>query len=65
MSKYFKKPYREALTDTKIHKREMGQRAGKDNTKTGTELKVVRIKDGTGEKMLVTSFTNIPGKPFD
>lgn len=53
MSKYLKKLYREAHTGMKIHKQEMGQRAGKDNMKTGTEPRVVRIKDGTGEKCLL------------
>lgn len=48
-----KKLYREAHTGTKIHKQEMGQRAGKDNTKTGTELRVVRMKGSTGGKCLL------------
>lgn len=48
-----KNAYREAHTGTKIHTQEMGQRAEKDNTKTGTEPRVVKIKGGRGEKCLL------------
>lgn len=37
-----KKTDREARTGMRIHTQEMGQRAGKDNMKTGTKPRVVR-----------------------
>lgn len=56
---------REAHTGMQIHTREMGQRAGKDNTKTGTEPRVVRKKGGRGGKCLLLVSLNIPVKPSD
>lgn len=60
-----KKKHREAHTGTQIHTWEMGQRAGKDNTKTGTEPRVVRKKGGRGGKCLLLASPNIPVKPSD
>lgn len=41
-----KKKHTERHTGMQTHTQEMGQRAGKDNTKTGTEPRVVRKKGG-------------------
>jgi len=58
-------PHREAHTGMQIYTREMGQRAGKDNMKTGTEPRVVKKKGGRGGKCLLVVSPSIPVKPSD
>lgn len=59
-----KKTYR-GHTDMQTFTQEMGQRAGKDNAKTGTEPRVVRKKGGRERMCLVLVSPNIPVKAPD